>query len=93
MELVSKCDRVSVCPSAYLVLCRAQRQCDLCQLGADLRGNRGMEAFVFYLLAICDLLQSLPLRLNTAMSRLAHARDHRHTANVHHFSHIASVCY
>lgn len=63
---------VCVCLSVnvYLVLCRTQCQCDLCQLGADLRGNGGMEVFVFHLLAICNLLQSLPLRLNTTVSRL-----------------------
>lgn len=45
-----------------------------------------MEVFVFHLLAIRDLLQSLPLRLNTAVSRLARARDHRHAPDIHHSS-------
>lgn len=75
----TRCDRVSVCASVYLVLCRAQCQCDLRQLGADLRRNGGMEVFVFHLLAICNLLQSLPLILNTAIGLLAHTRGHKHT--------------
>lgn len=64
-----------VCASVYLVLCRTQRQCDLCQLGADLRRNGGVKVFVFHLLSICNLLQSLPLRLNTAVSRLAQGHN------------------
>lgn len=70
---------MSVCASVYLVLCRTQRQCDLRQLGADLRGNSGMEVFVFHLLAISNLLQSLPLTPNTAMGCLEDTRYHGYT--------------